>query len=157
MCGWQAAGGYNSRAFQRKRCQNMPETLKLDKNNTVTQKGCDVHLSLMPAQPCVTRHPLNPSQALRSAQIKSKFVPKICQPKVRSNVEARIIYAHYQLTARRNMPASFAKDIVLLQTGFKQRGYLGHFLLDLDPATKTFIFFASPVDYVVLLQTGFEQ
>jgi len=58
---------------------------------------------------------------------------------------------------RHNMLASLANDIDLLQIGFKQRGSLGHFLLDLDSATKTFIFFASPVDYVVLLQTGFEQ
>ena len=55
------------------------------------------------------------------------------------------------------MLASLAKDIDLLQIGFKQRGSIGHFLLDLDSATKTFLFFASPVDYVVLLQTGFEQ
>ena len=44
------------------------------------------------------------------------------------------------------MLASLAKDIDLLQIGVKQRKSLGHFLLDLDSATKTFIFFASPVD-----------
>ena len=55
------------------------------------------------------------------------------------------------------MLASLANDINLLQIGFKQRGSLDHFLLNLDSATKTFVFLASPVDYVVLLQTGFEQ
>ena len=55
------------------------------------------------------------------------------------------------------MLASLAKDIDLLQIGFKEKGSLGHFLLDLDSTTRTFIFFASPVDYVVLLQTGFKQ
>ena len=48
------------------------------------------------------------------------------------------------------MRAGLAKDIDLLQIGFKQRGSIGYFLLDLDSTTGTFIFFASPVDYVVL-------